>query len=417
MRIKFKTADLIEALDSVAIVPPRPLTPKGDFAGYLFVVRGDICFVYSRDAQRVARATISILEAEGEGSFIYPSAYVDAFKFVGDEVTFDVSSENDAHTLKYTTRSGATAERTSCNPSLLAACDKDLEEASEGCEFPVAILREALGSSRVFLPKPKDEKKVEEHFNTIQIFDNSKPEWEKSNGYLYASNSTQSTFFYSDAFLGKYLAVHGSHLGALGAFLSKSAGSIRVRIGKSMTFVVDDKGRVFGWVHTTKTHSRITYYALKQDQIVLMLSADNINKALRYIRTELETKHDRVRINFDEAGKTLQIQISESTTKATSFLVPVDVLQNEVNRGFSYHANINHLLDLFNGLKGQKVMFRIAIVLPSERRPKESACFRTIDEFWMDDEGKVLAGSDVKEEDRPVGAHRCRVTRFMPSMS
>ncbi len=416
MKLKFKTDELIAALDSVSIVPPRPVTSDGASAGYLFVVRGDLCFVYSRDAQHVARANLSVVEADGEGSFIYPSAYADAFKFVGDEVEFEVSNENDSYTIKYTTRSGATAERTGCDPRLLSACDKDLEEASEGCEFPVSVLHEAIGAAKVFLPKPTDNR-VDEHFKTIQVFDKSKPEWEKSNGYLYASNSTQSVFFYSEAFLDKRFAIHGSHLSALGAFLSKSEGSIRVREGKSMTFVVDGKGRVFGWIHHKERYSKISYYTLKQDQIVLMVSGDNINKALRYIRTELDSKLHRARIIFDDETEVLRIQINESTSRATSFPVPVKVIQNEVNRGFSYHANINHLLDMFSGMQGQHVMFRVAIVAPTERRPKESACFRTIDEFWMDDSGKVVAGSDVKDEDRPVGAHRCVATRFMPSIS
>jgi hypothetical protein len=40
--------------------------------------------------------------------------------------------------------------------------------------------------------------------------------------------------------------------------------------------------------------------------------------------------------------------------------------------------------------------------------------FRTVDEFWLDGEGKVVGGSGVEEGKEPEGAFRCKVTRFMP---
>jgi hypothetical protein len=415
MQLKFKTSDLIDALSSVAIVTPKPFDKEGN-TGYLFVVRDEKCYVYSQDAEHVTRATIPILESDGTGSFIYPSAYTDAFKFVGDEVTFDVSNESGSYLIKYTTQSGASAKRAGLDPNLMKVCDDALLEATDGSEVSAGILREALSVTKPFLPKSSNSgSRVAEHFDTVQMFDGSKPEWEKSNGILYASNSIQAVFYHSTAFVDKYLVIHGKNIGALQSFLGKTSGMVRLRKGKNMTFVVDSQDRVFGWTHVEKTYNKIAYYALKLDQIILAVSAENVVKALRYVRTELGSKHDKVRIVFDDKGQTLQFKIIEGSNEAISFPVPVTVEQNTDNRSFEFNCNLNQILELFSNANGNVLKFRIAIMAPDERRAKEGAYFRTLDEFWLNDAGVLVAGSGVKTP--PERAYKCLVTRFMPSMN
>jgi hypothetical protein len=415
MKFKVKAEDLNDALGSVSIVPPRPVTQSGQ-AGYLFVVRGETCSVYSRDAQHVARATFPVFDVEGEGPFIYPAAYVSAFQFVGEDISFEVSSEGDNHLIKYTTGSNANAERSSFDPALMTACDKDLEDAQDAREFPAPILRTALGFAKPFLAK--DAARTDEHWKTLQVFDASKPEWEKGNGYLFASDGTQALFFQCQALIGKGIAVHGQHLGALGAFLGKAGGGmVTVRTGKNMIFMTDNKGRVLGWTHHSKTHTKFSYYSLKQDKIVLALPVDLILKALKYTRAELDAKKDRIRIVFDHTDSTVHFQVSDGSSKAASFRVPVRVSQNDVNEGFSYYVNINQFLDLFDGMQGKQVAFRVTILPAGPNRPKGGAAFRTIDEFWLDNDGRVVIGGGADQTEKPEGAHQCTVTRFMPSMT
>ncbi len=63
---KVRASDLNAALDVVKIVSPRPFDKQGS-AGYLFVIRGEVGYVYSRDAQHVARAEFPLVEVDGEG--------------------------------------------------------------------------------------------------------------------------------------------------------------------------------------------------------------------------------------------------------------------------------------------------------------------------------------------------------------
>ena len=88
---KVQPAALNAALDVVKIVEPRPFTPQGA-SGFLFVVRKDadgkdLCFIYSRDETRMARAHCEISDVQGEGAFILPGS-IDSFKFVENPITF-----------------------------------------------------------------------------------------------------------------------------------------------------------------------------------------------------------------------------------------------------------------------------------------------------------------------------------------
>ncbi len=419
MRFKISAEALNDALDTVSIVPARPVTPNRGEAGYLFVVRGDSCVIYSGDANHVARAPAPITDVEGEGAFIYPAAYVDSFKYVSGDISFEIENEGEKHIIRYAAESGIGAERASFDPQLITPFDADLAEATDERDFHVAILREAMAYAKPFIPKHSD-KHAEDHFKTLQVFDQSKAEWEKGNGYLYAANGTQAFYFYSEAFQGKGLAVHGQHIGALTAFLGKAEGIVKVRTGKRMTFLTDSKDRVLGVGRYDKMHGKFVYYSLKQDKIVLDVPVPPILKAMKYIRAELNRERERVRIQFtpsQDGTGAIQFQFSDGSNKATSFDVPVKVLQNETAGGFGFYVNINMFMELFSGPKGENITLRVIVIPADERRPKESAAFRTIDEFWLDEKGTVVAGSGVEESGRPEGAYQCRVTRFVPSMT
>ena len=64
MKFRVQASDLNEALSIVGIVPPRPVTPQGG-SGYLFVVKGEQCFIHSRDALRRVRAEVAITDVDG----------------------------------------------------------------------------------------------------------------------------------------------------------------------------------------------------------------------------------------------------------------------------------------------------------------------------------------------------------------
>lgn len=412
--VKFQVAasDLTAALSVVSILTPRPITPNGK-AGYLFVVRDGLCYVYSRDSLRVARAHFPVQEVEGEGSFIYPSEHIKGFQFLQDDVlTFTAVSDGDTHTVKFTGRSGAGSERTSYDPQLMAVCDKDVESAKKERSFPVHVLREAIGVAKPFLSEPQDNK-VDEQYKALQIFDDSNESWSKGDGTLYAANGTKALYFYCDAFNGKGLGLHGQHLGPVTSFLAKCAGEVQIKSGQNMTFAVDEKGRVLGWAHHTKTYQKYSYYALKNDTYVFDLPVRAVLSALKYMETELDPKRDKVRLSYLAASNELLFSVVEGDSKSKSFPVPVSPREDAATEDFIFSVNLYNMLDLIQGAKGDKIELRVCILPADERRPRAVAMFRTIDEFLLDADGKVVGGSGV--ETQPEGSFRCRVTRFSPS--
>ncbi len=417
MQIKFKvkTAELTSALDTVSIVSPRPVVPnKNETAGFLFMVRGEKCYVYSRDALQAVRADFPIYDVEGEGAFIYPAQHASAFKALGEEIEFEVVNDGDTHTVKY--KGGSSAERTSLDPALLSTCDKDLDSAPEGQTFSVALLREALGLAKPFIAKA-DDQRTDEQWKMTQIFDSTQEATAKGNGHLYASDSKQAFYFYCEAFKDKGFAIHGKHLGVLGSFLAKCEGTVTVRKGANMMFVIDAAGRVLGWAHQTKSFSKFIYYPLKADQIVLVVPVETVLRALSYIKAELPAKTDWIKVNFDAKNATLMFSASDDKCKASSFPVVVGVQQNTDDRDFSYGVSLGNFRNLFDGVKGKQVELRASIQAPGPNRPKEIAMFRTIDNFWLDSMGKNVAGSGANKDELPEGAVQCIATRFMPSMN
>jgi len=412
MKFQVKAADLNAALDIVSIVPPRAITPQGG-SGYLFVVKDDVCRVYSRDSLRVARADFTVTDVEGEGSFIYPADYVEGFRFLQDEVlTFEAISSDDTHVVKYTSRSGAESERSSYDPKLMADCDKEIEAAINERTFSVAFLREAISMGKPFLADQKDSK-ADDHYKAMQIFDDSNEAWSKGDGTLFAADGTQAFYFYCDAFKGKSLGLHSLHLPCMTSFLSKCEAEVTIKTGQNMTFAIDSKGRILGWAHHTKAPQKYSYYALKNDKYVFDIPVRPIVNALKYTATELDAKRDKIRLNFSAANNELSFNVVEGNVKAKSFPVPIVPKDGSESKDFSFAVNLYRMIDLIDGAKGDRLELRFTILPADERRPKDQAMIRTIDEFLLNNEGKVIGGSGV--ETQPENTTRCRVTRFMPS--
>lgn len=416
MKFKLDAAALNAALEVVSIVPPRPVTPQGG-AGYLFVIRKDRegkdhCYIYSRDMIHVARADFAVRDVEGEGAFIFPSAHVESFKFAEGEIAFTVTSDGDNHSVTYSF-GGAEATVASFDPRLMAPCDKELESSTTEKDFEVAVLREAINMARPFLAKVNDQR-VEEHYKTFQVFDGSIEALAKADGYLFASTGVQAFYFYCEAFKGKGLSVHGQHLPFVTQFLAKADGFLKVKTGPNMTFAIDSRGCVLGWAHHTKTYQKFSYYTLKTDKMVMAVPKGAALNALRYTKTMVDPKRDKIRMTYEQATGQLQFQVIEGNAKAKSFPVPATLKEGSEPRDFTFNVNIDHIIELFNDSKAGDVELRVAIIPVGEGRPKEQLMLRTIDEFWLDRQGKVVAGSGVEEGKEPEGAFRCRVTRFMP---
>jgi len=90
------------------------------------------------------------------------------------------------------------------------------------------------------------------------------------------------------------------------------------------------------------------------------------------------------------------------------------VLAAQVEQDVVANVNVNFMMDLFNGAKGDLIEFRIHVIKADAKRPKDTYMFRTIDEFLVAEDGSIAGGSGI--ENVPEGAYRCRVTRFTPGI-
>jgi hypothetical protein len=417
MNIKFSVvaSDLNTSLDVVSIVPPKALTPAGE-SGYLFVIKGDTCFLYSRDTVRAVRSSFKISDVSGEGSFIYPADYVGGFKFLGDAlINFEVTSEGSTHKVSYSTKDGASSERATFDPRLMTALDKDFEEATGSQEFLVPLFKDALSLSKTFMAKPGDTR-VEDHFKSAQLFDDSKAEWAKGNGTLFAANGAQAFYFYSDAFQGKSFSVHAQHLPFLQNFLSKAGTKVTLSSSPTVSYLSDSNGNIFGWVRHTKTYQKYSYYSLSLDKFVFSVPVSVVLNALKYLKTEMGSKQDRIKFHYSASDNSLSFQTSEGQSKVKSFPVPVSVKHIEdSSSNCSFFVNVNHFMDILNGANGNELELRVAVISnPNDKKAKSTFMIRTIDEYIVNGEGKIVAGSGVKE--LPEGSFKCQITRFTPSM-
>jgi len=403
MKISFDMAALVQALDLVSIVVPK----ASGAAGYLFKVQDDRCYLYSRDNACVARASFPLRNSDGGGSFVYPAEYVGALKLLAstsDTCEIEATQEDEKFTVRYHASSGAKAERGSFDPRLLETCDQDLEEAVGDQVYHSGLLREAISLARPFISKADG---ADESLKGLQVLDATKPEYAKGDGCLYTSDGTRAFYFRCTALSSKSLEMHGQHLSQFINFLNR-ADTITLKKGKHFTFAVDSQGNVFGWPKHTKGHGKFGYYSLASDQYILTMPKVRITTSLMHIRSELDSKEEKIKVNFDPERRTLTFEVAAGSAKVEGIPILVAIKQAEPDqKPWTFGANINHFLELVNATKGHEVELRVRVLPATGERRNDVAMFRTIESFNIDASGKVVVESE--------GAFECQVTRFMPS--
>ncbi len=446
MQLKFKAAKLIEAVDFISTVEPRALTAQQNSGAYLFnckTVEGKpYCYVYSRSENQVARAGFDLDEMEGEGQFTLPHKHVAMIKKVpDDDIVLESTSENktdgEAFVVTVRSSSGTKYDHTTVDPRLIAPCDKEFSTAKEaskeaataagksvdGVAYPVGVLREALGFARPFLPPPDKKDNVPEHFNTIQIFDQSNTEWAKGDGTLFCSDASRAFYFESEDFKDKGFTIHLKHVQKLVDFLGKCQQGVKFIHGANMTFAINtdkdgaDRDQIFGWNHQTKTHTRYAYYSLGRDKYVLIVPKSTLLNSLDQAEILIDQKTDRVKLvythnNTGAGGHTVHFASSESAGRIETFPVPTKDKDGEPSlpEDFDCFVNLGHFKSLIQDCTGNEVELRLSPIEKTESRPRGGAMLRTIDNIKFDANYKIATG------DTPV-KFQCKVTRFMPSTS
>lgn len=416
IRINFNLADIIEALDVVSAVTPHP-TMANEGAGYLFVVRGLECFLYSSDENCISRAKFNLSESSGDGTFVFPAKNLSNSlrPLAKEEETCVIeanSDEDGRHTVKYITApDGAEAEFGTFAPDSISRYDEDLEAATESYEYSPGILKEAISLSRAFMAD-KSDSTAPEALHGVEVLD--KVKFEKGDGYLYATNKFMAFFFRSDHFVGKKLAIHGNYVSSFLSFLSKCGDKVTIKIGDK-TFAVNEKGDVFGWNRQGEQHDKFNYHALKTDSLVARINKGRLLNALQVAKGALKDKErDGVTLNFDAKSNKIWFEVAESRAKSikveASPVADEEGVQPSKADSFFTTVSVNQLIELVQSMKGYEINFRGYLGKPKEGKKQATCLFRTIDEFYLD----PATGKPTPDKDEGV---LCRVTRFMPSQA
>lgn len=425
MGIKFKVraADINNAVQVVEIVKPRSVDKTGA-AGFLFVVRGETGYVYSSDSQHTARASFPVTDVEGEGPFVYPAESIKSLtSFSEGELSFDVCTDEGSYMIKYSAMDGnAWEERPSFDPRILQTCDKQLEEAQSGCTFSVQLLKEALSQASPFSDASSPERAVHIFDKDLEVDDPKHPgqkikPCEAGDGTLFSTTGRVAFFFYSDVFKDRHMTISSAHVGLLQSFLSKARGTVEVKTGKNMTFAVDSQGRVFGWTHSNAAAAtqKYAYYGLNLDTHIFTVSKTPILSALGHVEKILGSDRDKVKLTYNADTEEFQFHVVEGQGKGQSWPIPVtpDDATKTKHQSFAVSLSAENFTSLFSGCKSNEVMLRVRHMPVDDKNPKEQGMFRSIDEFILDENGKVVGGSGAKV---PDGTVSCRVTRFLASM-
>ena len=414
LQIKVKAADLNAALDIVSIVPPRPVAlPGGQTgAGYLFVVTDGKCSVYSRDNIHIARADMALEESSGDGSFVYQADQIPIFRRLRDDIlTFDVTNDGGVHKVTWKGLSGVGFDRMTYDPKLMSRCDDEVKAATGEWVFPTAILRDAIGMAKPFMNVAEQ---ADDVLKTVQIFDDTNEAWSKGDGVLFAANGVACFYFYCDAFKGKGLGIHNQHFPFVQAFLSKCSGDVTIKRGQNMTFAISSDGAVLGWAHQTKRHMKYGYYALSQDKMVFDVPVDAVLNALEIMKIGIGVTNDtKIKVNISAASKEMLFTMTQSSASGHAMPIVINPHADTTLEDKSFNVNLDHFTALMSNAKSDRMVLRLSFLAPNEKRPKEQTMIRTLDEFVVDHDGKVIGGSGVKSP--PEGSFRCLVTRYVSS--
>jgi hypothetical protein len=149
--------------------------------------------------------------------------------------------------------------------------------------------------------------------------------------------------------------------------------------------------------------------------VVLLVRREAVLRELAYIRRELDDRRSRVRLIFDQATLAIRFQVVAGGD-STSAPIGVEVVDGGPGlepASFADDVNVESLLSLFLAMKSELVEFR-RFPMDEHNGPKSMAGFRTIDDFLLDPDGKVVRGSGAIP-DPANGVFQCKVMRFTPS--
>lgn len=418
MKFKVMTSEWTDGLALVSTTTPKAIDAKGT-SGYLCVVRGEKCFLYSEGDQQRTRVSVPIFDVEGEGAFVYPTGSQGDLRYVDGCVEFETGEEGGA-TIIWCRREAEEAKGPhkiiTFSPNVLKSLDEDFARAKESGSYPVVLLREALNATRTFLHKEPNQQGVRPEFKSVQLFGEDTSA--DANGHMLGHTHNRTCYFYSPELEGQPLSVFALRIPPLLQFLSKSGGRVSVYRSANSTYFVNAEQQVLGWSNQETPMPQFGYYALALDRIVLKISRPSLEKEMRYIRSTLPKDKDKAFFKYDH--KTRVVSLSADNTlggEADSLPIGVTPLVAGDERCWSdgdlgqsqdveCNVNLDLLIQLVDGTKHPKD-FILGI---AQAKKTKQYLFRVVEEYFIDEGGKY-----VENPKEGQGGHQCRTIRYVPA--
>jgi hypothetical protein len=196
--------------------------------------------------------------------------------------------------------------------------------------------------------------------------------------------------------------------------MAQSSGFLRIYKTDRGTYAVNENNDVIGWPRHEDTYKKFSYYS-KTEQIVVMLEPKSLHYQLQFMRAGLHKDKKKIRLHFRASDGTFWFSsIDEGNTTTSLPVTARSVSENKVNGEIVANVNVNHMLNIFDNIKGETVEFRIMILPADDKRPKDIFMFRTIDVFLVSNDGTIAGAVADGSENMtvPEGVHVCKVTRF-----
>src|SRR3954467_11912357 len=96
MKFKVLTHDWTAAISVVSSITPSEVEGH---SGYLCVIRGDRCYLYSEDGRQRIRVPIPVFDVEGEGACVFPTGSQGDLRYVEGWVEFESGEDGGAHVI------------------------------------------------------------------------------------------------------------------------------------------------------------------------------------------------------------------------------------------------------------------------------------------------------------------------------
>lgn len=420
MKFKVLTSDWVTALALVSSITPSSVDSKGS-SGYLCVVRGDKCYLYSEDGHQRFRVPIPVFDVEGEGAFVFPTGRQGDLRYVEGWVEFEAVEEGGAHVVwcrrdPGDTRRGGVHKIITFSPQALRSLDADLGKAVKSSVFPSVLLREALTMTRSYLADAKDSTAKPEHLN-LQLF--GPDAGEMGDGYMLGCSISKSAYFKSPELAGKPLFVYGPRVSLLLSFLSKSPGEVAVYHSQNATYFMNAAEQVLGWSNQDYAGVKFGFYDTVHDRHIFKIARASLEKELRYVRSTLASDRNKALVSYDHASGTLQISAGDPNGGLIASLPLAAMALVEGDEGcwgpgdlgkkedVQFNVNLDWMIQLVEAAKHPRdVVLGVARV-----KGKSNQClFRLIEDYSIDEQGKYVELPATNQK-----VFSCRAVRFIPS--